>query len=86
MYATDHAHKEGDLECTDLIGYLYEEGCFVFTAWEDKEVENVYTTLIGQGYSQAFIELLKLTRYHECIYLQLDRDGVEYEELPLFSW
>lgn len=86
MEATDHAYNEGDLECTDLIVYIYKEGCFIFAAWEDNEVENVYTTLISQGYSQALIELLKLTRYHDCTYLQLDRDGVEYDDLPKFSW
>jgi hypothetical protein len=27
-----------------------------------------------------------LARKHECKYLQLDRDGVEYEDLPTFKW
>ena len=59
----------------------YKEG-----TWDDNEVEEMYTTLKGQGFSNELIELLKLAKYHNCKYLQLDRDGVVYEELPVFDW
>jgi hypothetical protein len=86
ILATAHAFKEGDVACTDLIVYEYEEGCFIFAAYEDDEAEDIYTSLEGQGYSKALLDLLRLARKHECKYLQLDRDGVEYEDLPTFKW
>ena len=86
IHATDQAYKEGTTLCTDLIVMNYEEGCFIFAAWDDNEVEEMYTTLKGQGFSNELIELLKLAKYHNCKFLQLDRDGVVYEELPVFDW
>ena len=86
ILATSHAFKEGDVACTDLIVYEYEEGCFIFAAIEDDVVEDFYTTLEGQGLSHEFIALLRLAKQFGCKYLQLDRDGEIYDNLPTFNW
>ena len=86
ILATSHAFKEGDVACTDLIVYEYEEGCFIFAAIEDDVVEDFYTTLEGQGLSHEFIALLRLAKQFGCKYLQLDRDGEIYDNLPTFKW
>ena len=88
ILATAHAKEEGIFANppTDLIVYEYEEGCFIFAAIEDEEAENFYTTLEGQGLSHEFIALLRLTKQFGCKYLQLDRDGETYDNLPTFKW
>jgi len=80
------ATKEDITPPTDLIVYEYEEGCFVFAAIEDDVAEDFYTTLEGQGLSIEFIALLKLAKENGCKYLQLDRDGELYDNLPTFKW
>jgi len=38
------------------------------------------------GYSEALCNLMELARRNDCKYLQLDRDGVEYDDLPKHNW
>ena len=38
------------------------------------------------GFSDALYNLLSLARKNGCKYLQLDCDGVEYDDLPTFKW
>ena len=71
---------------TDLIVYPYEGGCFVFAAIEDDVAEDFYTTLENQGLSKEFIALLRRAKQSGCKYLQLDRDGDTYNDLPTFEW
>jgi hypothetical protein len=37
-------------------------------------------------YSDAFIRLLQIAVDEDCKFLQLDRDGMIYPELPQFDW
>ena len=86
---TARAHREEGIFAkppTTLIVYDYEEGCFVFAAIEDDEAENFYTTLEGHGLSHEFIALLRLAKQFGCKFLQLDRDGEIYDNLPTFNW
>jgi hypothetical protein len=84
--ATCHAYKDSDVECKELIVHPYEEGCFIFADYDKSEVKWVYKTLKKEGYSTALINLLKIARFHGCKYLQLDCDGVQYDDLPTFKW
>jgi hypothetical protein len=86
---TAKAHREQGIFAqppTTLIVYDYEEGCFVFAAIEDDAAEEFYTSLECQGMSPEFIALLKLAKQSGCKYLQLDRDGETYDNLPTFKW
>jgi len=86
---TAKAHREQGIFAkppTDLIVYEYEEGCFVFAAIEDDVAEDFYTTLEAECLSIEFIALLKLAKENGCKYLQLDRDGELYDNLPTFKW
>ena len=88
ILATARSYKKGLFvnPPTDLIVYDYVEGFFVFAAIEDDEAENFYTTLEGQGLSHEFIALLRQAKSLGCKYLQLDRDGETYDNLPTFKW
>jgi hypothetical protein len=86
---TAKAHREDGIFAkppTDLIVYAYEEGCFVFAAIEDDVQEEFYTSLECQGLSHEFIALLRLAKQFGCKFLQLDRDGETYDNLPTFKW
>lgn len=68
-----------------LIIHEYTEGCDVFVSEEiyDKKYQEA---LIRDGYSKAFVDLLRLAKKFGCNYLKLDRDGTEYDDLPQFTW
>lgn len=70
-------------------GILY--GFLVYTSLEENSsiVESGIpdeAALKAEGFSDAFINLLKLAKKNGCKFLQLDCDGVEYEDLPKFNW
>lgn len=83
---SEHSFKEGDTNFNSVIVYSYEEGYFVFVAYDKSELSEVYKGLEDLGYSMALINLMKTARKHGCKYLQLDGDGVEYTDLPRFNW
>jgi hypothetical protein len=69
-----------------LIIYPFEYGYFVFSDLPADEVEDIHRSLLEkEGYSKEFIQLLKLARQNGCKFLQLDGDGIEYEDLPTFT-
>lgn len=60
-------------------GVLY--GFLIYTGLDDTTSDNKV-----EGFSDAFNNLLKLAKDNGCKFLQLDCDGVEYEDLPKFDW
>jgi hypothetical protein len=38
------------------------------------------------GFSEAFIDLFTIARFHGCKWLDLDCDGMTYDDLPKFAW
>jgi len=38
------------------------------------------------GWSEAFVNVLKKAKELGCDYVRFDRDGREYDELPVFDW
>ena len=63
-------------------------GYLVYTGMDD-DLENwLGTKKIAEeaGFSQAFTALIDLARQSGCKFLQLDCDGVEYDDLPKFNW
>jgi len=69
-----------------LIIYPFDYGYFVFAAWEKEVDEEIQVSLYKEGYSKEFAKLLQVARQHGCKYLQIDEDGVEYEDLHVFNW
>jgi hypothetical protein len=70
-------------------GILY--GFLIYTGLKDNtsihEMRSFSDKAIkAEGYSKAFINLLKIARKNGCKFLQLDCDGVEYDDLPTFDW
>jgi hypothetical protein len=73
--------KGGDI----LYGFL------IYTGLEDNtsvdEMKSFSDTAIKtEGYSDALLNLLMMAKRNGCKFLQLDCDGVEYEDLPKFDW
>lgn len=67
-----------------VVAHKYEEGYFVFVP--EDPIESEEQVLTDAGFSKDFVNLMKLARRHGCKYLQLDRDGREYKDLPMHSW
>ena len=81
---TSHVTKDDTIclsegEC--VVAHEYEEGYFVHVPEATCDDE-----LRDNGYSPAFLALLKLARENACDYLTLDRDGPEIEGLEIFEW
>ena len=86
--ATIMAEKTYKFPYTNLIVYSYSEGSFIYTflTEEGKHLEEIFTTLKEEGFSDAFLNLLLLANQEGCKYLQLDCDAMVYEDLPTFNW
>ena len=64
------------------IVYEYKEGYFVYVSPEtDQDAE-----LTKEGFSAAFLNLIKMARSLKLKYVQFDADGITYADLPLFDW
>jgi hypothetical protein len=98
--STAHITKEDDallrLNGQDAVA-VYEVngggtcyGYLVYTGLDDDLEEFLGTTkpnnLEKAGFSQAFCNLMELARKANCKFLQLDCDGVEYDDLLKFDW
>jgi len=69
-----------------LIVYPYEFGYFIFVDIKKEEQPDWLACLEKEGYSEQFRNLAKLAQDNECKFLQLDQDGIEYEDIPNFGW
>ena len=67
-------------------GILY--GYLICTGFEDSSInpDEFYKAVKDEGYSDAMINLLKLAKDKGCKFLQLDCDGMQYDDLPSFDW
>ena len=45
-----------------------------------------YKALTINGYSDAFVDAVRLARTNQCAYIRFDPDGPEVAELPTFDW
>ena len=68
-----------------LVIYPFEYGYFIVVDWADANSKADYIRLEKEGYSKEFINLIKIARKNKVKFLQLDGDGIEYEDLPTFN-
>lgn len=66
------------------VTYPLPYGYLVVVATEDPEVRAKQSR--EMGYSEAFLNLVKLAQAEGCKFLLLDRDGDEYAGLPRHDW
>jgi hypothetical protein len=64
-----------------VISYMYEEGYLTFIPDEDQN-----EIISNYGYSENFLNILKIGRKNYCVYILLDRDATQYEDLEFFNW
>lgn len=99
---TSHITKQDDqlLKREDLAALAVYEvksslgvhyGYLIYTGVEEGSSvveDNSFSmdSLRKAGFSEAIINLLDIARKKECKFLQLDCDGVEYDDLPTFNW
>lgn len=69
-----------------VIVYKYAEGYFIYVPTETDAFIGGTEKEKAYGFSDAFINLLKVAASLGCKYLQLDADAMEYEDLPTFDW
>jgi hypothetical protein len=87
--STCHVTKE---ECNDLLerdecpiaAYPFEYGHFVYVSLSD--IDGYCKEALEFGFSESFVNLIRLAHKQGCKYLCLDCDGFVYEDLPKFSW
>lgn len=83
--STNHVTREDALKldaCDDgtICAYnLGEYGWLVYVG----EIEDNWP---ADEWSAAFRNIMLTARDMDCDYVRFDRDGREYEELPLFDW
>lgn len=80
--STSHmTEKDSILLSKKMINCIeYDSGFFVNTIM----ISPSFLKL--RGFSKYFIELVKISHYKECKFLQLDRDGDEIDGLKTFEW
>lgn len=84
-------HDTGTVSAYEMRGSGILYGFLIYTSLEENSsiVESGIpdeAAIKAEGFSDAFINLLKLAKKNGCKFLQLDCDGVEYEDLPKFEW
>jgi len=72
----------------DVKGGKVQFGYLVYTGLDDDLESWLGTKKIAEdaGFSAAFMGLVELARNSGCKFLQLDCDGIEYDDLPKFNW
>lgn len=65
-----------------IIAHEYEYGFLVYVP-EDKDIRE---SALKYGYSKEFTNLIDKARELDCKYLQLDSDGVTYNNIFRFNW
>jgi hypothetical protein len=64
-----------------VICYQYNEGYFIYVPGENNNVD-----IRKYRYSPAFINLFCVAQRIKCTFINLDRDGVIYSDLPVYTW
>jgi hypothetical protein len=80
-----------DLVVYNIKGGKTQYGYLIYTGLEEgtsvqEEQSFTQASLKAAGFSDALYNLLSLARKNGCKFLQLDCDGVEYDDLPTFNW
>jgi hypothetical protein len=68
------------------FGYLIYTGLEDGTSIQEELLSFTQASLKAAGFSDALYNLLSLAKRNGCKFLQLDCDGVEYDDLPKFDW
>lgn len=69
-----------------LVAYPYDYGHYIWVGIDDDSFENNFEGAIADGFSEAFLNLLRLAHRMNCPYLKLDCDGPIMDDLPKFDW
>lgn len=71
-----------------LIAYPYEYGWTVSTSGlnETDARDGFVEGIRREGFSEAFVELVKFAHDNDCTLVRLDRDGDFHPGLPAFDW
>ena len=69
----------------ELVVYSNEYGWFVHAPCDLDEGEFV-ELLDSMGMGPGLMGVLQYARQHDCIWVKLDCDGTEIDELPSFDW
>lgn len=82
---------QDDLAVYDVKGGKIRYGYLIYTGLDEgsiREEDSSFTkaSLKAAGFSDALFNLLSLAKKAGCKFLQLDCDGVEYDDLPTFNW
>jgi hypothetical protein len=83
MYMLEEEHKR---TAPSLITYPYGEGLFICVMTDNDIFNENLKDAESDGYSENLLNLMREAKKLNCRYLQLDRDGSEYSELPQFEW
>jgi hypothetical protein len=77
---TCYSGEFGDDDCP-VVSHKFQEGFLIFIPDEDQD-----KIISEYGYSNNFLNILKIGRKNYCVYILLDRDATQYEDLEFFNW
>ncbi len=74
-----------------VVAYPYgpEEDQYGYLVCVKMDEEAFQTEVIlskEYGFSESFIKIYKAAHAHGIEYVRFDRDGVEYEDIPIYNW
>ena len=81
-----------DISVYNVAGGGTHYGYLIYTGLEDNSSINeqidkpTKDAILKAGFSKNFVSLLDRAKKNGCKFLQLDCDGVEYEDLKTFDW
>ena len=69
-----------------LVVIEHDNGWFIHIELDSHRAGDLASELTAIGFSDAFINVLRHAREHECWWINLDADGEDEEVLPTFDW
>lgn len=70
----------------NLVNRPYEEGYWIYVPSDDEEFAELIKHLVDFGYSYGLISVMMKAHALQCMYVVLDCDGEEHEDLGVFDW
>jgi hypothetical protein len=67
-----------------VCSYSYDAGVFVYISSSDHAGQ--LAEMRAFGFSEAFINLIKIAKENDCKFLNLDCDARRYDDLETFDW
>ena len=71
----------------DLIVYEKGEyGWFIYVSLDRSDFKEWIEPMQAAGLSDDFLNIVRFAHRHKCKWIEMDRDGAQYDKLPTHEW